>query len=197
MSQAKHCPCLQYCIAGFAVRELCTYGLFVHVHARSVFWRAVSHNSGYMPFCAGTSIKLQAQLVNTGNTILKGVEVTVPGIDAADLTCKAGLATATDADVLLSGSSLTAATEVTPTQKVVCTGVYSFSQADIDTDEVAKEFTVSASNTVSAAAEGSAPADYTAYASVTKGATAKVVLSIDTAACVIPSIIPDGETSEL
>jgi hypothetical protein len=150
-----------------------------------------------MLLCAGTSVKLQAQLVNTGNTILKGVVVTVPGIDPADLTCKAGLTSATDADVLSSGSGLTLATEVTPLQKVVCTGVYSFSQADIDANEAAKAFTVSAADAFSATAEASAPGDYTTSASVNKGATAKVVLSIDTAACVIASIIPDGQTSEL
>jgi hypothetical protein len=162
----------------------------------TAWWYRSAYNSCCFRSCAGTSIKLQALLVNTGNTILKGVAMTVPGIAAADLTCKAGLTSDTDAAVLSTGSSLTLATEVTPIQKVVCTGVYSFLQADIDANEAAKVFTVSADNTVSATAEASVPATYTATASVTKGATAKVVLSINSAACVIPTIIPDGQTSE-
>lgn len=158
---------------------------------------AVVCNTNCFHLCAGTSVKLQALLVNTGNTILKGVAITVPGIHAAGLTCKSGLTTSTDAVVLSTGSSLTLATEVAPTQKVVCTGDYSFTQADIDADAAAKDFTVSASNTVSAAAEASVfPATYAAAASVTKGATAKVVLSINSTACIIPSTIPDGQTSE-
>lgn len=147
---------------------------------------------------ADTAVKLQVQLLNLGNTILKGVVVALP--EVSGLTCKTGTTATPDADVLTSGTAVSAAIDVSPKNKVVCEGTYTFLQAELDVDQTAKAFTPTLTTTSTGTSMDNAalPADsYTASASIPLGAAASLVLTVDAANCVKPTIIPAGQTSKL
>lgn len=136
---------------------------------------------------------MQVQLVNIGNTLIKDLDVTVQNV--TNLACKWGAKTDTDAAVLASANTVSAATEVTPLQKVVCEGTFMFDQAELDVDQNTRAFTPVVT-TSSGHSLDSAPAGYTATATVSLAAVPALVLTVNATDCSIPSIIPPGDLSE-
>jgi hypothetical protein len=142
-------------------------------------------------------------MINTGNVHLSTVNVSVPGV--TNLACKSGTNATADATVLASGTAFTQNSQLTVYHKLVCTGTYTFTQADVDANVTNKEFFVN----VSASNEGVArfepeplvsptPEDVTVY----QGSTYVIVaaapaldITIDVVGCIKPSIIPSGATS--
>lgn len=145
---------------------------------------------------AGTNVKLQVQLVNLGNTIVKPTALAVT--DTSSLTCKQGLKSATDANVWSSGTSVTLPADVDPTEQIVCQGTFLFTQDVIDTEQEAQAFTPAVTTTCGAAKDNAAlpSGGYTADTSITVAASASLVVNIVTSACTVPSIIAVGDTSE-
>jgi hypothetical protein len=138
---------------------------------------------------------MQVQVVNVGNTLIKGLEVTVTNV--TDLDCKWGLQSATDADVLASANvTNSTTTEIGPLEKVVCVGTFIFDQAALDVNQNSMVFTPTVVTTSNDTKDTSAPSGYTATASVPIAAVPALVLTVNATACEIPSIIPAGEQSE-
>lgn len=175
-------------------------------HSESVYrvmdWlTVVLLNSQLCPFAphicvvADTTVKMQVQVVNVGNTLIKGLEVTVTNL--TDLDCKWGLQSATDADVLAAANVMNSTTtEIGPDQKVVCVGTFIFDQAALDVNQNTMVFIPTVVTTSNDTKDTSAPSDYTATASVPIAAVPALVLTVNATACIIPSIIPAGEQSE-
>lgn len=134
--------------------------------------------------------------MNIGNTILKGVTVSVN--DVASLTCKKGAKSAAYAVVWSTGNAFASSGDISLLEQVVCQGTFQFTQAVLDTEQAAKVFTPTATTTCSATADNTAlPVDdHAATVSISNGAAASLVVNIVTSACTLPSIIPDGQPSK-
>jgi hypothetical protein len=146
---------------------------------------------------ADTTIDLQVQLINTGNIILQ--DVTVALSDVSSLACKSGLATDTDTAVTSSSATFTPGTdEVNPGSKVVCTGSFLFNQAALDVNRASMTFTPSVTTAAPTPVASAASTDsYAGTATVQISAAPALVVTVDAAACVKPSIIPSGSSSML
>lgn len=144
---------------------------------------------------AGTTVTLQTQLVNSGNTILKGVTVAEAAL--VTLSCKKGLKS--DMGDTVWASSGTAASlpvaALDPTQQLVCQGTFLFDQGVLDLEQPVQVFTPTATTTCGATADA-APSGYAASASIDVTPAALLVVNIVTSACTIPSIIADGDSSK-
>lgn len=161
-----------------------------------------------MPLCrmcllAGTTAKLQVVMVNTGNVHLAAAHVSVGGV--TDLACKSATSETADSAALAAGTPFTQETQLSAGHKLVCTGTYTFTQADVDADVTSKQFSISAgaSNDGVVRSEpeplvSPTPANvgvYQATASVIVAASPAVDVTIDVLGCVKPRFIPEGETS--
>lgn len=145
---------------------------------------------------------LQTQLVNSGNTILKGVTVAEAAL--ITLSCKAGFKSDTG-DTVWASSGTVASLPVAalePTQQLVCQGTFLFNQAVLDLEQAvldleqaAQVFTPTATTTCGATADA-ASSGYAASASIDVTPAALLVVNIVTSACTIPSIIADGNSSK-
>lgn len=143
-----------------------------------------------------TTVKLQVQLVNTGNRILRGVQLPVsPALTG--VLCKTDLETVADAAL---GADFTLGSGLSPGHKVVCTGTYTFTQAVLDaTAANSLAFTPSltitpALNPAETRDDSGRTVDYLDTASIAIASAPALVVSVDTAACSIPTIIPAGAT---
>jgi hypothetical protein len=152
---------------------------------------------------AGTTAKLQVTMINTGNVHLAGAHVSVAGV--ADLVCKSATNATADTTALASGTPFTQNSQLAVGDKLVCTGTYTFTQADVDANVTNKQFniTAGASNDGVTRTEpepliSPTPADvdvYQATTSVIVAASPAVDVTINVTDCVKPGYIPQGETS--
>jgi hypothetical protein len=145
---------------------------------------------------ADTPVNLQVRLENLGNTILKGVVLAIPQV--ANLTCRMGAAGTADADILSTGTSVAAAVDVAPKTNIVCTGSFTFDQAELDIDRASRSF-APALTTTSTGVEQVTTGYVDGYATLVTVPIRSVptlTVSVDATACVKPAIIPADATSE-
>jgi hypothetical protein len=163
---------------------------------------------GAVLFCAAllvlhadTAVTLQVLLQNTGNMILQGVDVLVPSTPAVTAwACKKGSTGTPDETVLSSGTAFTPPSTVEPGYKLVCSGTFTFTQAVLDVDRDKVEFTptVVTTNdpaTVATIDSGSGTEAYGPKTTISVTAAPVMLLTVNSAGCTIPSIIPAGATS--
>jgi hypothetical protein len=146
---------------------------------------------------AGTTIQLQAQVVNTGNTDLHGVQLSEPNVSS--WVCKSGSSSTTDSTVSTSGTAFTAPGSIPHGHKLVCLGTYTFTQEELDIDQSSKVFTPAVATTTTPAVVVETTGFDTGYAvstTVSISSVAALLVSVNAAACTVDSIIPPGEQSE-
>jgi hypothetical protein len=137
---------------------------------------------------------MQVQVVNTGNTILQGIQVSEANITS--LVCKSGASTALDTAV---STAFTASDPVPHGHKLVCLGTYTFTQEELDLDQNSKAFTPALTSTTTPAVQRETSGYDTGYgasATVAISAVPALVVSVNATACSIPSIIPADAQSK-
>lgn len=144
--------------------------------------------------CAGTTVQMQVQVVNTGNTILQDIQVSEANI--SNLVCKSGASIAADTAV---STAFTAGDPIPHGHKLVCLGTYTFTQEELDLDQNSKAFTPAVASTTTPAVQRETSgydAGYAASATVSISAVPALVVSVNATACSLPSIIPPNTQSK-
>jgi hypothetical protein len=152
---------------------------------------------------AGTTAKLQVTMINTGNVHLAGAHVSVA--DVANLACRSAINATADTAALVSGTVFVQNSQLSVGDKLVCTGTYTFTQADVDANVTNKEFNITAGASNAGVTRidpeplvSPTPEDvdvYQATASVIVAASPAVDVTINVTGCIKPGYIPQGLTS--
>jgi hypothetical protein len=143
---------------------------------------------------ADTAINAQVQLINVGKTILKDVVLSVPAV--TDLACSTGPTATADDEVLTAGTAVTAALDINPHSKVVCSGSFTFTQMELDKNQAAKGFTPVLQTSATGFTPLAAASGYADSISIPVSSSPALQLTVTAVDCVTPSILPSNANSE-
>lgn len=136
-------------------------------------------------------------MINTGNVHLKNVNISIAGV--TDLACHVGSnATADTAMLSGTGNNFTQNSQLDVGKKLVCEGVYTFTQADLDANITLKEFFVNASASNADVIRFEPPLAspavdiYQPTADIVLAALPALDVTINVMSCIKPALIPQG-----